>query len=354
MRSLVLLKKHSISFSSEKTTFLLLVAILLFFNLNDLSVRINEINYWDEAQYIMFGRAFVLGTLPSFSWSPFTSAFFALLYLPFTSTGNWLPIVATLGRVIIYILLFLSLYLISKEIEEIPWTAAIFGMALVSPAMVSILKFQSDALFAVNSAFSLWQVLQYRRTGQKKNLWLASFFSGLAALTRNDGLILYIAFLFIVLFIIKNEELKLKHKLIASIIPFASLFLGYLILYAIVTGNFYVGTKERSWGAFRQGQYFIYGDNELCQTNQLHCAIEQVTELYGNGEENNYSIANAIRKNPQAYTDRLIRSLKMIPEMIYKAYGGRIAISLTVFVLAGVFELFKRNRNYLSCMLNCF
>ena len=104
MRNTIFSKKHSISFPSEKSVFLLLITILLFFNFNDLSVRITDISYWDEAQYIMFGQGLAQGKPPPFSWSPFTSIFFAILYLPFQSTGNWLPIVATIGRIIIYLI----------------------------------------------------------------------------------------------------------------------------------------------------------------------------------------------------------------------------------------------------------
>ena len=134
---------------------LLLGLILLFFNLNHLLVQITEINYWDEARYIIRGRELVQGTLPVFAWSPLTTTFFALLYLPFRAQANWLPAVASIGRVIIFGLSFLSTYLISREVKLVRWPAVVFGFALVYPAMVSMLKFQSDALFAVLSGFAL-------------------------------------------------------------------------------------------------------------------------------------------------------------------------------------------------------
>ena len=78
--------------------------IVFFFAYDELIVRIDDINQWDEANYIIRGRSLVQGEMPEFSWSPFTAAFFAILYLPFQQVGNWLPTVASLGRVIIYLL----------------------------------------------------------------------------------------------------------------------------------------------------------------------------------------------------------------------------------------------------------
>ncbi len=229
-------------------------------------------------------------------------------------------------------------------------------MALVYPAMVEMLKFQSDALFAVTSAFSLWQVLRYRKTRAEKNLWLASFFCGLAVLTRNDGLILYVAFLFIILFVIKNKEVGFWLKIVGSAVPFITLVAGYLLIYGLIVGSFDVGTKRRSWGAFRQGQYFIFGKDDACQKNQLHCAIERTQELFGTGEENNYSVFNAIRRNPEAYLERLRVSVSKIPKMLFRAYGGRTSFSLLFFSLFGVFELIRTKNNdvliiFLSWML---
>ncbi len=256
-------------FKSDKFFFLILTLFLLFFNFNALKVRITDLNYWDESQYIIFGKLLMQGDFPVFSWSPFTAFFFGLLYLPFHGTANWLPLVATLGRFIIYLLLLLSAYLVGREIKFIPSKFAIFGMALVYPVMVPMLKFQSDALFAVNSAFALWQLLRFINAEQEKNLWLASLFVGFSALTRNDGLILFLVFLFFVLFLLKTPNINLKRKLAASIMPFAALLLGYILLYGLTTGSFNMGTKERTWGAFRQGQYFIYGDQADCAANQL-------------------------------------------------------------------------------------
>jgi len=225
-------------------------------------------------------------------------------------------------------------------------------MALVYPAMVSILKFQSDALFGVNSAFVLWQVLRYRNTHDEKHIWLASLFGGFAALTRNDGLVLFIAFLFIILFVIKNKNLKFWRKIVASVIPFIAIVIGYLAIYGMVTGSFEIGTKRRTWGAFRQGQYFIYGNDESCQTNQLHCAIERTQELYGTGEENDYSVFNAIKRNPQAYIERLQISISKIPKMLFRGYGGRTSFSLLFLSLFGVFELVRtKNKDILVIIL---
>ncbi|MEN8242866.1 MAG: hypothetical protein ABFS17_13170 [Chloroflexota bacterium] len=336
---------------SQWLILLLLALVLLAFNFDALTVRITEINYWDEANYIIRGRALTQGTLPEFSWSPLTTSFFALLYLPFASQGNWLPAVASIGRVIIFLLSFLSLYLVAREVKLVPWPAAVFGVALVYPAMVSMLKFQSDALFAVLSGFALWQLLRYRNTLKEASIWYASSFLGLAALTRNDGLILFGVFLLIVLIVIKNGGVPLKRKLTAGIAPFFGLLLGYLLIYAAVTGDFYLGTKQRTWVAFMQGQYFIYGDDHTCEGAQLACALEQAEELYGSAEENNYSVLSAIAGSPGAYAGRLFQMLKKLPGIAYRAYGGQTAFSLVLFGALGVIRLLRGRQKELLLIL---
>jgi uncharacterized membrane protein len=330
------------SIPSQWLIVLLSALALVLINFDDLAVRITEINYWDEAQYIIRGREWVHGTLPEFSWSPLTSGFFALLYLPFRSQANWLPAAATIGRVIIYLLSFLSLVLIAREIKAIPWPAAVVGLALVYPAMVAMLKFQSDAIFAVVSGFGLWQLLRYRNTLNERSIWYASLFCGLAALTRNDGLILFGVFILIVFLVIKNGELSFKRKLAASMLPFFGLLLSYLLLYAAFTGNFFLGTKERTWVAFTQGQYFIYGKVDSCETAQLECALQQAEDLYGSAEDNKYSVINAILGNPGAYADRLLQMLKKLPGIAYRSYGGQTAFSLVIFAALGVLRLLRR------------
>ena len=154
---------------------------------------------------------------------------------------------------------------------------------------------------------------------QARSLWSASIFIGLAALTRNDGMILYAAFLLIVLLVIKNEQLSLKHKLAASILPFAGLVLGYLLVYALVTGNFQVGTKERTWVAFMQGQYFIYPDDPDCLNTQLACALERGRGIIWDwGGEWLFNIESN-REQSQRFADRLPRMLKRLPGMAYRA-----------------------------------
>lgn len=329
----------------------LLFLILLFFNLNELLVRMDEINYWDEAQYVIRGKNLLQGLLPTFAWSPFTTGFFALLYLPFKSMGNWLPMVASAGRILIYLVLFLSVYLLNREMQVLSIPGAVWGMVMIYPVSVAILKFQSDALFAVNSAFALWLLFRYRKTGAERYLWLTSMVLGFAALTRNDGLILFLVFLFLVFFVIQQDAVTIARKLAGSILPFAGMVLGYLLIYAWATGSFYMGTAQRTWVAFTQGQYFIFPDDPACQTNQLQCAVAKAEELYGSGEENNFSVLQAIANNPQAFMVRTSTLLRKMPGMLYQAYGGRTAFSLFLFCLFGLFELYKSGKREVLLIL---
>ena len=333
-----------------------LVSLAFFFSAflayNSLSVILREINFWDEAVYLNTGRSLFLGQLPPFSRNPLIGIFYALTYLPFASSYYWMTQSAMLGRFLLFALMWLSGYLVVREVSEQKVTPFIMvGLLLLSPVLVEIVGNPSDALFAAMSAFSLWQFLRFYKYRTVEALAKTSFFLGLSAFSRNDGLILFAIYIVIAVFLLyKNTE---KRKLaLAVIVPFFSLILGYLLIFGIVNGSSELDTAKRTYVAFLQGHAVDYQNiDTTCQQKIMKCVVQEAENIYGTAEENNASIFIAIKNNPSAYLSRLSKTIKALPEKVLEAYGERTILPLFLFATIGVFSLFKKKQYLLLSIL---
>jgi hypothetical protein len=155
---------------------------------------IQDINLWDEADYINGGRLFAQGTLTNIEWNPLVSFLYALAYLPFQNSPYWLVQSAALGRIIIFLLLWAGSYLLARRLASHFHPLVMVGLLLSTNVFIDIFDNSSDALFAAMSGLALWKFLTYYETRQIGQLGWTSFLIGLAALTRNDGLIILLSF----------------------------------------------------------------------------------------------------------------------------------------------------------------
>ncbi len=362
------MKKFSLSqLRLERETWLALLAFgvnaFLVFNVFLPSLR--DLNFWDEAVYLNTGRLLAEGELPSFARNPLIGALYGLAYLPFRSAPLWMGQVAAIGRVILFALMWWGCYLAAREFGRFAPALATAGFLLVFPVLPEVLVNPSDALFAAMSGFAFWQTARFYNTREVRNLWGASFFVGLAALSRNDGLLLFPIFLVLAFGIsrraaqgqaVPGEARRYGPAgskfswVIAAALPFALLVGGYFLLYGAVTGDFSLGTRERSYVAFQQGQAIDYQKDPSCTEKWLRCTVLQAEQLYGSGAENNYSILRAISRNPQAFGHRFLKQVSLLPGYIYSIYGERTALLLFILVLRGLIELFRRRQGLLAAL----
>ena len=323
---------------------LLLFGLSVFLNLYRFFPSLRDLNLWDEAVYIQTGKLLAEGQLTSFARNPLIGVLYALTYLPFLHSPFWMMQSAMLGRFILFASLWLSGTLVARQLSGVLRPLVFAGFLFVFPLLNNILDNPSDALFAAASGFTFWQALRFHQTRDERSLWLASLFAGLSALARNDGVTL-----FAILAVIAALHVKsLKNKWRASaalLLPFALLVGGYILLYGLVSGDFNLGVKERSFVAFQQGQVQVYVPDGTCLGSEMKCAVAQAQRIYGTPQENNNSILTAIRRNPQAFTGRVVHTLRGLPEMIYTAYGKREAYAILFLAMAGIYELLRR-RNY--------
>ena len=367
--------------------------------------NLSDINAFDEASYINSGHDLLdRGIWPNFAGSPLSSVFYALTYLPFHSSPFWLVQACSLGRVLLFTLLWWSAYLVAEAVglrlallvpgrasaagdgggsdgsggnalqapggvlaaggsdDGMIWLPLVVGgLLLVTSLATDMLHFPSDPLFAGLAALSLWQMLAYHENRRLKNLAWASGFMGLAALARNDGLAAFavLAGLAVLLQLPPFRDHsaaaprmawgRLARTAAALLLPFALLVGGYLVFFYLHTGRWEMGTLERTYLNFEAGQQVIYGGEG--EQNIVIESRREAQRLFGSGEENDYSVLRAIQRNPAAYMERLVSVVKSLPERLLRAYGIRFAAVLFLLAGGGALKLLRRKQYGLLLLL---
>ena len=310
--------------------------------------NLRDINLWDEAGYVASGKTLVEGVLPSFSSNPLVGALYALTYLLFRSSPFWLIHSVSLGRLILFSLLWVGAYRVAVRLSRHAAPIIMLGLLLVTPLTVHMLRFPSDPLFAAMAALSLSFVLDFRERGRTRDALLASFFLGLSALARNDGLILFLVFVPLMVFLAAPLA-RWKTTLLASLAPFVGLVGGYVLVAGLVTGSYALGTAERTYANFEAGQMTVFSG-----TGELNLTVEAVLEarrLFGTPVENNNSVMRAILRNPSAYGERLLALLRVLPDIFLHAYGSRFAVLLLLLAARGALALARQREFRLLAIL---
>ncbi len=193
----------------------------------------SDINPWDEAVFVHSGQELVEGgEIPKLSGNPLTSLFLGITYFPFRNSTFWMLKSISLARILLFCLIWWSTYLVAKELRDLSPPIIPLGILFVTPLSIEMLRFPTDPLFASFSAFSLWQLLRYKQTNERRNLANASFFMALAALARVDGLVQFAILFFLGLVIEKlGGVFRIDPKTLTSLI-----LLGTLKNYGLAGG----------------------------------------------------------------------------------------------------------------------
>ena len=312
---------------------LFLLAPVFFPSLVDLGV-------WDQPAYIASGQQLLdHGIIPAFAGNPLTSFFYALTYLPFRSSPLWMVHSCSLGRVLLFTLLWLGLYLIGRELSNKLPALLLPGFLLVTPLAAEVMTFPSDPLFAGLAALSFWQLLRFEHRRRLRSLALASLFLGLAALSRNDGLVLF-PILIVLVVLINGREGNWLRTLAAAALPYVILVGGYILMYGFATGDFNLGTAARTYDNFESGHQFLL--NASGDVNRVVESRIQSRAVFGTPEENNYNVFTAILRNPTVYFQRIKLLLTQLPAILLSAYGKRFAPLIFLLALQGIWILVQR------------
>jgi hypothetical protein len=309
-----------------------------------------DLNMWDEAAWIATGRSLLTGWLPTVGGSPLVAILYALTSLPYLSSPFWLVLSASLGRLILFGLLWFSAYRIARQISPRAPAPILLGMVFVSPLATSMLTFPSDPLYSALAGLALWQTLAFHATRDTRHARGSSIFVGLAALARNDGVLL--ALVLVPLLQLLAPKGRRLRTLAGSVVPAAALIGGVVLISGLPSGKFTLGTFDRTYDNFEAGQQAVYQ-----VTGERNAVIESILEarrLFGTPEENHHSVWNAIRRNPSAYLAR-VRAIAMgMPTAVLDAYGKRFGAVFLVLAVGGLVSLVRRREFKLPVILAAF
>ena len=178
---------------NHETIFVFLILLVnLILVSPDLLPEFQEINHFDETKYIDSGRSLVAGDLRELARGPLVAFLYAPLYIITKNSPNWFLLSAGIGRILLFTLIWLTTFQLSKQFRRFFHPFIAVGLLFISTALIKILSNPSDALFTSMSALALAFTISFYQSNRIRNLSLASVFIGLAALSRPDGLFLFL------------------------------------------------------------------------------------------------------------------------------------------------------------------
>ncbi len=316
---------------------LVLFAASLFLHQAEFVPNLRDLNMWDEAAWIAGGRGLLTGWLPPVGSSPLALGLFALTSLPFRDSPFWMVQSDSLARLILFGLLWLSVYRIARQLPK-PAGGILLGVAFVAPMFSSLLRYPSDPLYSALAGLGLAEVLAFHADHNLRHAWRASTFVGLAALARNDGVI--VALVLVPLLLLLAPRGRRWRTLVASALPAMALIGGVTLISGLPSGTFTLGASDRMYTNFEDGQLSV-----LEGTGERNTVIEarlEARRLFGTPEENHYSLWNAIRRNPPAYIARWRAFFGGLPSNFLEAYGKRFGAAFVLLGAVGLVALVRR------------
>jgi hypothetical protein len=311
--------------------------------------RFDEVNQFDEANYVNSGRLLVEhGRVPVLAQNPLLAVFYGALYAVVGSSPSWFVLAVAVGRILLAALIWFGAVSLSMTLGGSVAAAITTVFLLITPAVTSLVENSSDALFAGLSALALRQTVASGLSALApqhtvastdrsalRHLVVASMCVALAALSRNDGFVLFPLFLALAV----AGAGRIRTRLLAAAWPFLAIVVGYLVIRALVLGNLedVASLKWRSYMAFEQGQGVVFADRFPPGTStspyvEGHTAARR---LYGTPEENNLSVFRAVSRNWSAFGERLTAAIRQIPGQARLAYGESTSVVLVVLWLWG-------------------
>lgn len=311
--------------------------------------EMHDLGLWDEAAFISTGRIAFSSGLPAFSANPLMYLLFGIPYLFVARSPFWMVHLASIVRFLSFTLIWWGTYLVASRLRRHAHPLVVMGMFLVLPFSLGFLTFPSDPVFAGFAALSLWALLGYFEKEEHRDLVWASIFMSLAAFARNDGLVLFVILLALAAMLSWRKP-RFVRAMTAVAVPFVVMVFGYVGLRGLITGDFALGTVERTYENFESGhEVLLTSDEGIGGTIEARLEARQV---YGTPEENHYSVFRAIMNAPDVYWQRLRIVLLDLPFRLLDIYGKQFASVLFLLALWGIYDLWsKRAYKLLTIMI---
>jgi hypothetical protein len=320
----------------NKNTLIFIIALVinLFLVAPRLMPAFGEINGDDEAKYVVSGHLLLEGYPRDLAWGPLLAVFYAPIHLLVGNSPDWFMLETWIGRFILYIFLWISIYYLALQFKEQAPPLIMVGMLFVVSAFIPIVENQSDALFVSLSALGLSKFIAYYRKGNLKDLGFASVCVGLGILCRVETIVLIGVITILAIIYRRHAIIKaIAVALLPALIPLA-LFFTFSLL---TVRSWNLGVGDKSYDSFEMNQPIQSGG--ITQDPRHEARI-----LFGTKAENNGSVLRAIVRNPPAFLSRILSSLKTVPLSFLTFFGKRVAPFLAFFALWGVYTLIKRRK----------
>ena len=281
--------------------------------------------------------------------NPLVALFYAFIYVPLHQYTHWMLASLWIGHALIFSLLWLGTYLVARQVRQFCHPLIIVGFLFITPVVPMLLERSTDGLYAAIILFALWQTSCYYHSRRIHHVFTAGALLGLAALTRNDGLALFPAFLLASgLVSIQGTRRwgrvrRLAVPLLAATIPYAALVGGYIAVVGFTTGFWGTGGQGLSYMAFEQSEGMAYSSDSAGYLS----GITEARARYGTSEENRGSIVNAVLRNPGAYLLRVAAVILRAPLIAASAYGGLWSLIVLPFSFAGAIWLARNGERRL-------
>lgn len=256
-------------------------------------------------------------------------------------TGN-LDRVPAICYVIFSVALIVPVFLISLRVYG-KETAIISSLLLIFIPALSITIYYSlrHVIFNFFLYLSLYFILIAYLDKMTTNYAAGGFFMGMTYLARGEGLIVFWVICLVIILTLRFEK-KFKRGFGFKII---TLFIvGFLVGFSPHVLHVYNSSGEWSFGGDRNYKYYVFTtgqgvvDKIKGDTDTL---VEYGYKIYGNPDENNNSIFNAIKKNPKAYISRVIKNFKNLLDVL----PSTLLIPFFLYPFCGLtlIELLKNN-----------
>jgi hypothetical protein len=310
---------------------------------------LSRIGSWDESVYMIYGKQLLAGEWPRYTAGPLVGAVYALACLTVQASDDWLVHTNWIGRVGFMVLLWIASLQVARQLRGRTHPLVLVVLVALSPVLTVLVSNGSMALFTGFSGLALAQALAFERSGRVAHLWRASLFVGLAALARSEGPVLFVILTVITLPVCMRERLVVR-GLVACLVPFLVLNVGYVALRGFATGDYAPGTRERSYFTFEQGHGMAFAHAE--SGVNFYAEGEATAPLeFGTAKENDHSVLKAIRRNPDAYFKRIPRLSRMVLKDAFSGYGTYFGLFCAAFALRGFLELMRTRAFHFAAIL---
>ena len=258
-----LIQKNRIFFLKNKLFLLVFVVwvISLSFRMSTydptMPIVMDSLNFFSYAIDIH-----VLGGLPENytvvkpGWSILLAGLFSIF--DFSETNSYMQLQRItsiiISSVIIFPLYFLCNIFVEKKYSIIGVTLFAFAPRLIENSMNGT----ADPLFIL---FLTMTILFFLKNS-KKSIYISFLIAGISAIIRPEGIFLFLAISFLLIFKFKNEKFKFPKYLLAIII-----FVIVLLPFALYTEQVNPGTSSFSRIIYSAAQYFQTSNEEVYTTS---------------------------------------------------------------------------------------